>query len=78
MRWRCRGEATATSVVPRSWPCIGDAKAAVGARQLAAMALGHLGDLGARHWSEVLARAIDYRSGTPVLLGLPNGVLRLP
>ena len=25
-----------------------------------------------------LARAVDYRSGTAVLLGLPNGVLRLP
>lgn len=57
---------------------LADAKAPIGTRQLAAMALGHLGDRGPRHWSAGLARAIDYRSGTPVLLGLPNGVLRLP
>lgn len=48
------------------------------ARQLAAMALGHLADPSPRHWSASLACAIDYRSATPTLLAKPNGVLRLP
>ena len=29
-------------------------------------------------WPAVLARAVDYRRGTAVLPGVPNGVLRLP
>jgi hypothetical protein len=57
---------------------LGDGNAAAADRRLAAMALGHLGDCSTRHWSAALARAVDYRSGTPALLGLPNGVLRLP
>lgn len=47
-------------------------------RRLAAVALGHLADPAPRHWSARLAHAIDYRSGTAVLLARPNGVLRLP
>lgn len=43
-----------------------------------AMALGHLGDPSPRHWSARLARAIDYRSATPALLGRPSGVFILP
>lgn len=57
---------------------LADASAGAADRSLAALALGHLLDPGARHWSADLARAIDYRSATPVLIGLPNGVLRLP
>lgn len=57
---------------------LADQNAATEDRQMAAMALGHLGDTAPRHWSAALARAIDYRSATPVLLGYPNGVLRLP
>lgn len=57
---------------------LGDASMALPQRCLAATALGQLGDASPRHWSAVLARAVDYRSGTAVLLGLPNGVLRLP
>ncbi|HZN38436.1 MAG TPA: hypothetical protein VFD82_06510 [Planctomycetota bacterium] len=57
---------------------LGDASVPLQQRCLAATALGQLGDASPRHWSAVLARAVDYRSGTAVLLGVPNGVLRLP
>jgi hypothetical protein len=57
---------------------LGDATVPLQQRCLAATALGQLADASPRHWSAVLARAVDYRSGTAVLLGLPNGVLRLP
>jgi hypothetical protein len=57
---------------------LADAKQSAATRQLAAMALGHLCDPSPRHWSASLARAIDYRSASPTLLGRPNGVLRLP
>ncbi|HEX5050409.1 MAG TPA: hypothetical protein VFZ65_01425 [Planctomycetota bacterium] len=57
---------------------LSDAATPLEQRQLAAMVLGHLADASPRHWSARLARSIDYRSPTPVLLGPPNGVLRLP
>lgn len=57
---------------------LADETSGVEARRLAALALGHFVDASPRHWSTQLARAIDYRSATPVLLALPNGVLRLP
>jgi hypothetical protein len=54
---------------------LGDATVPLAQRCLAATALGQIGDASPRHWSAVLARAVDYRSGTAVLLGLPNGVV---
>lgn len=57
---------------------LADPKQPAAARQLVAMALGHLADPSPRHWSASLARAIDYRSASPTLLARPNGVLRLP
>jgi hypothetical protein len=57
---------------------LSDAKQPPERRALAAMAIGHLADPSERHWSAALARAVDYRAATPVLLGAPNGVLRLP
>jgi hypothetical protein len=57
---------------------VADDAAPIEQRRLAALTLGHLADASPRHWSARLARAVDYRAGTAVLLGLPNGVLRLP
>jgi len=57
---------------------LAEANAPLGERRFAAFALGSLCDRSARHWSAKLASSIDYRGATPVLVGLPNGVLRLP
>jgi len=57
---------------------LAEASAPIEQRRFAAFALGSLCDRSARHWSAKLASSIDYRGATPVLVGLPNGVLRLP
>ena len=72
------GEGDVEARIAHCLATLADDKAPIEQRRLAAMALGHFADTSPRHWSSRLARAVDYRAGTPVLLGLPNGVLRLP
>lgn len=67
-------EATVTALART----LSSASASLEDRQLAAFALGSIGDGSPRHWSARLAASIDYRSATPELVGLPFGVLRLP